>query len=211
LNVDTPPLARNTRPAASRINVIPREGGNTLTGALFASYAKPSWQASNINVRAAGTRPARRRSAEEQRRLQSRFGGPLKKDTLWFLPLGALQELRQLRGRDGYDKNFNNPSVWTFEPDHEPPRVQSVVWKGGQLRLSWQASSRNKIGINLAGRRDRLFAVGRELDERARGGADTYLSAAAADADRLGLAGQQTVCSSKRGVNRYRAASNLGT
>jgi hypothetical protein len=47
-----------------------------------------------------------------------------------------------------YDSNFNNPNVWTFEPDTSRRAFNPSVWKGGQLRLAWQASSKNKIGIS---------------------------------------------------------------
>ena len=47
-----------------------------------------------------------------------------------------------------YDKNFNNPNVWTFEPDTSRRAFNPTVWKGGQLRVAWQASAKNKIGIS---------------------------------------------------------------
>jgi hypothetical protein len=47
-----------------------------------------------------------------------------------------------------YDRNFNNPNVWTFEPDTSRPAYNPAIWKGGQLRLTWQANAKNKIGVS---------------------------------------------------------------
>ena len=47
-----------------------------------------------------------------------------------------------------YDKNQNNPNVWVFEPDLARPAANPSVWKGGQLRLTWQAAAKHKIGVN---------------------------------------------------------------
>jgi hypothetical protein len=47
-----------------------------------------------------------------------------------------------------YDKNFNNPNVWVFEPDVSKPAANPSVWKGAQLRLTWQVAAKHKIGVN---------------------------------------------------------------
>ncbi|PYR73413.1 MAG: hypothetical protein DMF87_25865 [Acidobacteria bacterium] len=77
VNVDTASAGAEYTTGGVRINVIPREGGNTFTGALFASYASPSWQASNI------TSALQARGLREGDRLKNNvdfnpgFGGPL--------------------------------------------------------------------------------------------------------------------------------------
>src|SRR5258705_3379045 len=70
-----------------RINVIPRDGGNMFSGALFTSYARPSWQADNI------TQSLKDRGISSGDRLKDnfdfnpRFGGPGNKGKHWFLLL----------------------------------------------------------------------------------------------------------------------------
>ncbi len=48
VNVDTASAGAEHTTGGVRINVIPREGGNTFNGAFFTSYASPSWQAENL-------------------------------------------------------------------------------------------------------------------------------------------------------------------
>src|SRR5258705_3086840 len=84
VNVDISSAGAEYTTGGVRINVIPREGGNTFTGALFASYASPSWQASNI------TSPLQARGLREGDRLMANvefnpgFGGPPARDKLWL-------------------------------------------------------------------------------------------------------------------------------
>jgi len=49
-----------------------------------------------------------------------------------------------------FNKNANNPNVWTFEPDLESSGVQGHPLQGGDARLTWQVSPRNKLGILAA-------------------------------------------------------------
>src|SRR6267142_3584081 len=209
VNVDTSSAGAEYTTGGVRINVIPREGGNTLTGALFASYASPSWQASNI------TSALQARGLREGDRLKNNvdfnpgFGGPLKKDTLWFFLSARYKSSGNYVAGMDYDKNFNNPNVWTFEPDTSRRAFNPSVWKGGQLRLAWQASSKNKIGITWQddvidyspsavsltnapeAAQTRTYPLQRQ----------TQIDWASPVNNRLLL---------EAGVNRYRAASNLG-
>jgi len=147
VNIDTSSAGAEYTTGGIRINVIPREGGNKFTGALFASYASPSWQANNI------TADLKQRGLREGDRLKNNvdfnpgFGGPLKKDKIWFFLSARYKSSANYVAGMYYDKNFNNPNVWTFEPDTSRRAYNPAVWKGGSLHLSWQASAKNKFGI----------------------------------------------------------------
>ena len=209
VNVDTSSAGAEYTTGGVRINVIPREGGNTFSGALFTSYASPSWQASNV------TPALQARGLREGDRLKNNvdfnpgFGGPLKKDKLWFFLSGRYKSSGNYVAGMYYDKNFNNPNVWTFEPDTSRRAFNPSVWKGGQLRLAWQASARNKIGVSWnddvidytpsavslttapEAAQTRTYPLQRQ----------TQIDWASPVNNRLLL---------EAGVNRYRAASNLG-
>ena len=45
------------------------------------------------------------------------------------------------------NKNINNPNAWTFEPDTTRPVANEQRQPDAQLRLTWQATPRNKIGF----------------------------------------------------------------
>ena len=146
--VDTASAGAEYTTGGVRINVIPRDGGNTFSGALFTSYANPSWQANNI------TQALKDRGVSSGDRLKDNFdfnpgfGGPIRKDKVWFFLSARYKNSANYATGMYYDKNFNNPNVWAFEPDLSRPAANPSIWKGGQLRLTWQASAKNKIGVN---------------------------------------------------------------
>jgi hypothetical protein len=133
-----------------RINIIPREGGNTFNGTFFGSIATSGMQASNLtdDLRGQGLR-----TPDAVRKLwdvNPGFGGPIKRDKVWFYVSG-LYNGSQLDVADmWFNKNANNPNVWTFEPDLNRPAYKDTHYQGGDARLTWQVSPRNKIGILVA-------------------------------------------------------------
>ncbi len=208
INVDTASAGAEHTTGGVRINVIPREGSNNFSGALFTSYASPSWQGNNISAELAA------RGAREGDRLKNSvdinpgFGGPLKQDRVWFFISGRYKNSANYATGMYYDKNFNNPNIWVFEPDLSRPVANPSIWKGGQLRLSVQASQKNKFGLSwnddvldyspnnvtqtLAAEaaQSRVYPLQRQ----------TQLDWSSPINDRILL---------EAGVNRYRAASNV--
>ena len=149
VNVDTASGTAEYASGGVRINVIPREGGNRFNGVFFTSYASPSWQADNLTpeLEARGVRSGDR--LKDNYDINPGFGGPIKQDKIWFFVSARYKNSGNYAAGMYYDKNFNNPNVWAFEPDLNRPAANPSIWKGAQLRLTWQASQRNKIGVSL--------------------------------------------------------------
>ena len=148
VSVDTASAGAEYTTGGVRINVIPRDGGNIFSGALFVSYANPSWQADNITpaLKARGVSSGDR--IKDNVDFNPGFGGPIKKDKVWFFLSARYKNSANYVTGMYYDKNQNNPNVWVFEPDLARPAANPSVWKGGQLRLTWQAAAKHKIGVN---------------------------------------------------------------
>jgi hypothetical protein len=133
-----------------RINIIPREGGNTFNGTMFASLATHGMQANNLtdDLRRQGLRtPDAVRKLWD---LNPGFGGPIRQNKIWFY-VSALYSGSQLDVADMFfNKNANNPNVWTYEPDLNHPAFKDTHYYGGDARVTWQVSPRNKIGLLAA-------------------------------------------------------------
>ena len=149
VNVDTASAGAEHTTGGIRINVIPREGGNTFNGAFFTSYASPSWQAENLTQELKDQGVSSADKLKDNYDINPGFGGPLKQDKLWFFVSARYKNSANYASGMYYDKNFNNPNVWVFEPDLDRPAANPSIWKGAQLRLTWQASQRNKFGVSL--------------------------------------------------------------
>jgi len=107
-------------------------------------------QAGNLTDDFEEAGPSHARRGEEAVGPQSGFGGPIRQNKIWFY-VSALYSGSQLDVADMFfNKNANNPNVWTFEPDLNRPAFKDTHYQGGDARLTWQVSPRNKLGILAA-------------------------------------------------------------
>ena len=133
-----------------RINIVPREGGNTINGTFFSSIATHGMQAGNLtdDLRRQGLR-----TPDAVRKLWDMnpgFGGPIRQNKVWFY-VSALYSGSQLDVADMFfNKNANNPNAWTYEPDLNRPAFKDTHYYGGDARVTWQVSPRNKLGLLAA-------------------------------------------------------------
>jgi hypothetical protein len=117
-----------------RINIVPREGGNTLNGTFFSSIATHGMQAGNLtdDLRRQGLR-----TPDAVRKLWDMnpgFGGPIRQNKVWFY-VSALYSGSQLDVADMFfNKNANNPNAWTFEPDLNRPRSRTPLLRRRRTR-----------------------------------------------------------------------------
>ena len=130
-----------------RIHRIPRDGGNTFNATFFTAFANGDMQGSNLtqDLRDRGLRTPD--SIKTNWEANAGFGGPIKRDRLWYY--FAARQMRSSMYAAGlfWNKNLNNPNAWTYEPDLERPAANQREQDDAQIRLTWQASPRNKIGL----------------------------------------------------------------
>src|SRR5215204_6301840 len=114
-----------------RINSIPKDGGNTFSGSFFAYGQGSSLQADNRSdaVKAAGVQIA---GTAYDYQINPSFGGPLKRDTLWFYFTYKYQ-----------DNKFYVPSS-TFADGSQAFR-NAMGNYSAVTRLTWAASSKDKL------------------------------------------------------------------
>jgi hypothetical protein len=144
--VDYSGASADSNASGVKMNVIPREGGNTYNGTLFLNGSTESLQADNFSdeLRTAGLR-----SPDAIRRMYDinpGFGGPLKRDRLWFYASGRRAVASRWAADEYYDKNFNNPNIWTYEPDLDRPVSNDSDVNDGRVRLTWQTAPKLKLG-----------------------------------------------------------------
>jgi hypothetical protein len=131
-----------------RINLIPRDGGNTYSGELFVSGMKDKMQASNYTeeLRSRGLRtPSELKQIWD---INPSLGGPFKRDTLWFFATGRYVGNEDYPADIFYNKNEGNPNAWTYEPDPARGRpFNRNAFGDAEMRLTWQANQKNKIAF----------------------------------------------------------------
>jgi hypothetical protein len=145
--VDTGGVSAEERQGGLRMNMIPREGGNTPSGSFVAAFANDSmaWDNFSQDLRDRGLRtPDVLRKVWD---INPAFGGPIIRDRIWYHATmrytGAQNYANQF-----FNKNAGNPNAWTYEPDiARGPAWTDNVWWHANTRITWQATPKNKFAV----------------------------------------------------------------
>jgi hypothetical protein len=153
VTIDTAAVSAELSTGGIRINLIPREGGNTFRGVLFATSTSEGMQGNNFSadLRARGLR-----SPDKVKRIwdvNPGIGGPIRKDRVWFYATARHNGAETYVAEAFSNLTAGNPNVWTYAPDLNSRPFNSTWQKDAQVRLTWQATPKNK----LAGSFDQLY------------------------------------------------------
>src|SRR5581483_7304373 len=117
-------------------NLVPKDGGNQFHADFFGGGSGGSnfWQGNNLD----STLAARGLGAQDKtvkiEDFNGSFGGPIKRDKLWFLLTGREQVTWTQAGASTY-------------PDGRPGSQDGTIY-AGSFRLTYQANAKNKISAN---------------------------------------------------------------
>ena len=129
------------------MNVVPKTGGNTFSGSFFFSGANSAMQGSNLTAElyAAGLKdPNELIKAWD---VNGAVGGPIIRNRLWFYFSTKYQGTRAYVSGMYYNKNEGDPNAWTYDPDLSRRAIYDGTWVNVPLRLTFQATPRNKFNF----------------------------------------------------------------
>ncbi|HEY7172444.1 MAG TPA: carboxypeptidase regulatory-like domain-containing protein [Vicinamibacterales bacterium] len=128
-----------------QLNYIPKTGGNRFSGSLFGAYANENFQADNL------TDELRNRGLTTVNPIvkvwdaSGAFGGPISRDTLWFFT--AHRSWGNAGKLAGVFGNVD-PRSFVYVPDPNNQGIGDFTNRAHNLRLTWQASRRNKVSVS---------------------------------------------------------------
>ena len=144
---DTAAASAEHNAGGVRINVITRDGGNTFNGSVFMGFTNSTLQANNFDARLRDLGVTTGDSVKSIYDINPGLGGPIKRDRLWFYASFRWNGNENYAAGAFYNRNANNPNAWTFDPDPSRPLTNNYDNRDGQIRLTLQASRRDKIGF----------------------------------------------------------------
>ena len=124
------------------MNVVPKTGGNSIHGNFSYSGTGKELQADNSE----GTGVAAPTPLSKVYDLNGAFGGPIKKDHLWYFVTARTQGGTRVNANQFVNLNAGDASKWLYAPDISQPGFSDRTWENVSGRLTWQATPRNKIG-----------------------------------------------------------------
>jgi len=129
-----------------RTNYTLREGSNMFSGVVFGAYAPGRFQSDNLtdDLITRGLRTPN--SIKANWDINPAFGGPILRDRVWFFGAARYNVNEDYVAGLFWNRNVNNPNAWTYEPDTTRRVWNAQKQPDTQLRVSWQATPRNKVG-----------------------------------------------------------------
>src|SRR5262249_2752675 len=125
-------------------NIIPKEGGNSISGQLFVAFANESFASSNLNdsLRSRGIQNVAGLKALHD--FNPAIGGSIVRDKLWFYSGYRHSAISQNRAGIYYNLT---PTAWTYTPDYSRPSWIEAQDGDYNTRLTLQVSPRNKLNL----------------------------------------------------------------
>jgi hypothetical protein len=131
--------------AGLTMNIVPREGGNRLSGLAFVSGFSEGMQSDNFTTELQNRGATQPTPVYRVYDVNLSLGGPIKRDTLWFYMSVRQQGQRQNTLNVYYNANAGNPNAWAYAPDYTRPAFSDRTWENYTPRITWQVTPRNKI------------------------------------------------------------------
>ena len=127
-----------------QLNIIPKDGGNTWSGSFSTSWTGPSLQSDNLDddLRARGLQTGA--SVKRFRDNGGAFGGPIASDRLWFYTAHRYWGTQKYIQGTYFNKS---PNKLLYVPDLDRVAFTNWYYHDNNVRLTWQATARNKIAF----------------------------------------------------------------
>jgi hypothetical protein len=147
MSYQTAGAGADVSPGGVRVSIVAKDGGNSFRGAFFGAWSDGAWQSDNFSTDLENRGLRSVDKIEKIWDFNFGLGGPIVKDRLWFFG-----SARHWGVHSPIAGTFVVPAGSTVN-DCQAARVacgQGVddqQIKSAVLRLTWQASARNKISI----------------------------------------------------------------
>jgi hypothetical protein len=147
LIVDTSTPSIESATGGVRIDVVPQQGGNELSGEIVANYAGSRMQGSNDTDELKQRGLVTPGGLEANWETHAAFGGPVVRDRVWFFAFGRQRGADFSVANMFYNRNAGNPAAWEYAPDPARPAVVVRRFLEGQGSLTVQASPGHQIRL----------------------------------------------------------------
>ena len=144
---------------STSLNAIPKEGSNTLTATINTKYSNAAMHGDNLNEDLEALGLTTSSEAQKIYRASGTIGGPIIQDKLWFFGAIARVGMRVNLGGQFFNRlqgmgcagrpgcTATDTNTLFYEPDPSKPAANHDWNRSHALRLTWQASERNRFGF----------------------------------------------------------------
>ena len=194
-----------------QLNIIGKQGGNTFAGSFFINGSGSAFVNDNLTPEQKAEGLSTPLKPKKLWDINPSFGGPIKRDRLWFFATYRYQMNRQTVASMWDNKNAGDNTKWTYDPDFTKQSEDDGEWRNHSVRLTWQVTPRNKIvgwtdlHIQLPALRCRRLELRPHLHRSHRdegGAAEKREPPQQPDADHVDVAGDQSPAARRQRADR---------
>jgi hypothetical protein len=149
MSYQTGGISAETSGGGVRLNMIPKDGGNTLRGDLFFSATGSSLQANPLTPELVSQGLQAGNALTGIHDFNVSAGGPLKVNKVWFFGSFRHWGVNQTLANSFYSAVPFSPADTAFSPDLSRQAVDDNRIKSFMTRFTWQVSPKNKFSFYL--------------------------------------------------------------
>ena len=127
------------------MNIIPKSGGNTVHGSVFASGTGDRLQSDNLTPDLLRQGVIAAAPYSNVYNVSATLGGSIVTDRLWYFVSGHSGGSRRQSTNVYYNRNAGDPGSWLYAPDVTRPAYSDRTFENVSSRLTWHVTPRNKV------------------------------------------------------------------
>src|SRR5688572_2639514 len=130
--------------AGLMMNIVPRTGGNTMRGSLFASGTGERFQ-SEVSPTLIAQGVIAGAPLTKVYDISGTLGGAVVTDRLWYVVSGHTGGSTRNSTTVYYNLTAGDPRQWRYTPDLARPAYSDRTFESVSARLTWQVTARTKV------------------------------------------------------------------
>jgi hypothetical protein len=147
MSYQTGGISAETSGGGVRLNMIPKDGGNTLKGDVFFSATGVRLQADPLTPELVSQGLQAGNALQTIHDLNISVGGPIKVSKVWFFGSFRHWGVNQTLANSFYPATPFSPADTAFNPDLSNQAVDNNLIKSGMARVTWQVSPKHKFSF----------------------------------------------------------------
>jgi Carboxypeptidase regulatory-like domain len=127
------------------MNLVPKAGGNTTRGSIFASGTREAFQSDNLSQSLKDQGVMAASPLTKLYDVAGTLGGPIVPDRVWYFVNAHTGGHTKTSPNLYYNLNAGDPTAWLYAPDTTRPEYSDRTFENASGRITWQATRRNKF------------------------------------------------------------------
>jgi hypothetical protein len=129
------------------MNLVPKAGGNSTHGSLFASVTGENLQSDNLTPALKNQGVIAASPLSKVYDVSGAIGGPIDRERLWYFVTAHRGGSTTDSTNVYYNLNAGDPTKWLYAPDLSRRAYSDRLYENASARFTWQVTRRTKVGV----------------------------------------------------------------